>query len=101
MSRRDDPFITTQEEASQWLFEFRHTITDGAALKVIEQMEIVVAEYVERESAELAEAEDEIASLESDLELSRTEISHLVRQVASLENQIERAGQDQQSEEHF
>jgi DNA-directed RNA polymerase subunit L len=36
MSRRDECLISNYEEATEWLAEFKHTIIDEQALKVIE-----------------------------------------------------------------
>lgn len=77
MSRRDDCLITTVEEATNWLAQYRHTIGtfDPQVLKVIECLESGVAEVadetqcqIDSNAAELKDAEEKITGLEERVE---------------------------------
>jgi len=66
MSRRDECLITNYEEASAWLEEYKHTITDEQALRVIECFSMGDAE-IKILQKQISSLESRIAELKSQL----------------------------------
>ena len=68
MSRRDECLISNCEEATQWLAEFKHTITDEQVLKVIECFQVNASDEFKDLHEQLACKEEIISGLEDDVE---------------------------------
>lgn len=66
MSRRDECLITNYEEATTWLAEYKHTIIDEQALRVIECFSMADGE-IKILQKQISSLESRIAELKSQL----------------------------------